>query len=433
MGVGGACRPRRRARRWSGLVLACLSAACGSKTGTGPEGALTVFLALHGNSTLTAGAIVSLIAQGQPYLRSVGPGASVTFDVPPGTYDLSVSQIPDHCWAEQEQVSVIVADATPAQATFDVTCIGDFAYSIVDRIEYRGTDGKLTEHVYPGAIDFLSWSPTGRALLVTEWTTPKCDLSLFHVGDGAVTPVGDADFAYDRIGPAWSDTGDRLALLRTRDCTGPEADVALMLYDGTGTTALDSIVGMIPEGMAWRPGTEELAHSDGAHVMLHSWTTGTEATFADLSGPILAWASDGSRLAVQVSGSDGDQIVVLDDQGAELFRLGGSGTGYSAYEPEWAPDGSGLLFLGARPGEKLDIYYVHADGSGARPVTGQEGTDGYPSWPADGDYFLYTSNRAGGVVSVFLGNLLGEQHREVAPLSGSASARFRPGALLGIH
>ncbi|MEQ1854992.1 MAG: hypothetical protein ABL963_00900 [Longimicrobiales bacterium] len=419
---------------WASAALICALTACGggAPTAAAPAGELTVTMNMRGNGTVSGGVAVRVGAQGAFQTRRVARDESVRLGVPPGDVQVSVSGLPDHCWADQSTVDVVVAEGTPAEVILEVTCIGDFVYRTerIDEVAYRGTDGSVRSYIYPGAVSILSWSPAGASVMVGAWPSwsPKCARSLFHVATRTVTPVGRPEFAYAWDRPAWSPTGDRMVLGRTRDCGDPNADVALMLYDATGTTALDSIPGLSAGALSWRPGTEQIAYRSGGQIRLHSWATGSDSLFANFDGDQTAWTPDASRVAVQLTSTG--QIVVLNAGGQELFRLGGSG--YMAFEPLWAPDGSGLLFscVPSAP-QNWDYCYASADGSGERAVTTQEGGDGDASWAADGDYFLYTSNRSG-VVSVFLGNILGLPHRQIVRTSGSSEARFGPGASLGL-
>jgi hypothetical protein len=151
--------------RWWFVVTVCGVAACGAKISTDPGTGVTLSVVRRGNSTFVGVVTLRSTAEGRVYSASVEPGSSVSLDLPPGVDTVSVTGIPDYCWPDQDEISVTVTEGTPTQATFELTCIGDFAYSIVDQMAYLGTDGKLTQHTYPGAVDFLSWSPDGTSVL----------------------------------------------------------------------------------------------------------------------------------------------------------------------------------------------------------------------------------------------------------------------------
>jgi Tol biopolymer transport system component len=414
-------------------MLVSLLTACDSSGPTSTGGpTLEVVVHLSGNATDANGVRVTASPQtGPATLRDVAPGTSVTLDVAAGTYTVSLSLLDAHCWSDEPSATVVVSEGTPASVTLSVTCVGDFAFRQNDQVHYLGTDGRFAVHTFPGLIFVRGWDPMGTVVVVEDLSSAKCDLFLFDPATRAVTPVGASDFSYAWPPPVWSPTGDRLVLQRIRGCKeqSVEADEAIMLYDATGTNAIDSIPGRF-WGMAWRPGTNQLTYTDATGTRLHSWTDGVDSLFVTLSGEAIAWSPDGSLLAIEVTSAEGQQIVVLDDEGDEVFRVGGAA--YAAIGPRWAADGSGLLFDGARPGEEGDVYYVAADGTDERPVTTHEGPDSDPSWAPDGDFFLYTHRDAAGFVSVYLGNTLGLPRRQLVGVSGSGSPRFRPTAALGL-
>jgi TolB protein len=52
-------------------------------------------------------------------------------------------------------------------------------------------------------------------------------------------------------------------------------------------------------------------------------------------------------------------------------------------EPAWSPDGSQIAFSSGRNGS-LDIYVMHADGTGTVRLTTTSGDESHPTWSADG-------------------------------------------------
>ena len=57
-----------------------------------------------------------------------------------------------------------------------------------------------------------------------------------------------------------------------------------------------------------------------------------------------------------------------------------SPVGERALNPSWSPDGAWIVFSLQRD-ERAEIYLVHPDGTGLRPVTGAPGAQAqHPDW-----------------------------------------------------
>jgi len=52
-------------------------------------------------------------------------------------------------------------------------------------------------------------------------------------------------------------------------------------------------------------------------------------------------------------------------------------------QPAWSPDGASIAFASKRDG-RWHIYVMHADGTGARRLTGTAQDDSHPTWSPDG-------------------------------------------------
>jgi TolB protein len=62
-----------------------------------------------------------------------------------------------------------------------------------------------------------------------------------------------------------------------------------------------------------------------------------------------------------------------------------------AYTPAVSPDGRRIAFSGIRLGQ-VDLYVMHADGTGRRQLTNDAGLEFYPRWSPDGSSLLFTWN-----------------------------------------
>lgn len=178
-----------------------------------------------------------------------------------------------------------------------------------------------------------------------------------------------------------------------------------------------------------------------------------------------AISPDGTRLAVEVSGPDGDVIRLVDAAGDApaagdrwvaggspawapdgrriLFRREGdvwtvalgddeatrvTNGQAQIREPAWSPDGSRIAFMSTEGGDQ-DVWVAAADGSGsARQLTEgaypADDTRYGPAWSPDGSTIAFVSNKAGYYADdVWLVDVASGQERQ---LSHTLMARSKP-------
>ena len=217
----------------------------------------------------------------------------------------------------------------------------------------------------------LAWSPDGRWLLYRD------DQRLLMTDAAGSEPqlvmeAGCADVCFDFDGVTVSPDGTRIAFLRTA---------------GTGSViaTLDLATGRITELESTR-------------------------TTDDPSNDAPRWSPDGTRLtfARQATGPSGGRLTnvfVVNADGSDLRAL--TLDELFAIDPDWAPDGSSIVFLASAPvnGEQepfvSDIYTIRLDGTGIRQLT-RDGVSARPNWTADGRIvFVRMPTDAEGAVTAF--------------------------------
>jgi TolB protein len=100
------------------------------------------------------------------------------------------------------------------------------------------------------------------------------------------------------------------------------------------------------------------------------------------------WSPDGECVAFTASGAGQKGLYKIPAAGGSPFRLSESSVNYAV----WSRDGEVMYFILGR-GQPDDIWRVHSDGSGERPVTdfaGKRGRLGREALATDGRYLYFT-------------------------------------------
>lgn len=105
------------------------------------------------------------------------------------------------------------------------------------------------------------------------------------------------------------------------------------------------------------------------------------------------------------------QIYIVNADGTGLRPLTNEQDG--ACQPDWAPDGSRLVYVSPCPGRQdqypnSSLFVINADGSGRTPLPTTLGGDFEPAWSPDGNRIAFTSLRDG-FMQIYLLNLENNQ------------------------
>lgn len=109
----------------------------------------------------------------------------------------------------------------------------------------------------------------------------------------------------------------------------------------------------------------------------------------------ISWLPNGQALLFtgQVSASDTELFFVNAD-GSNLRRL----TGSERFDgdAQISPDGTQIVFVSDRDGNE-DIYLMNLDGSNVRRLTNNPANDKNPAWSPDGHWIVFASSRGSGL------------------------------------
>jgi Tol biopolymer transport system component len=182
--------------------------------------------------------------------------------------------------------------------------------------------------------------------------------------------------------PVWSPDGRQLAGTGW-DIEGPDSFVAYVwtaAADGSGLRRITSGPGWqwVP---AWSP--------DGTWVAYTVSPRGPTAASPARPAPA---PEPGIRPAGGRPVDTGEDIWMIHPDGSGARPLVADiGNDYSA---SWSPDGSRLLFVSDRVGDG-EIHGANADGTNAGPIVTHPGDDWAPTWSPDGLRIAFTSNLDG--------------------------------------
>jgi len=257
-------------------------------------------------------------------------------------------------------------------------------------------DGSKTKLLTKGDAASARWSPDGRRIAYWGWRDPDWQRDLFTIAaDGSETEgVLVTDDAPVDWNPVWARDGRSLFFGSNRGGT-------MSLW----RIAVDPLTGR-PQGAPvplTAPSTwsgDFSLSADGSRIAYATrdeqtvlWAVDFDPETASLVGEPrrvfggralidVAWASDGERLVLIQRGNPWESMAVIRSDGTGYTRISDASIQHRG--PRWRPGGERILFY-----SNVTIMTVRSDGSGQRPISGQERSSA-TDWSADGQRILFT-------------------------------------------
>jgi TolB protein len=309
-----------------------------------PTGAVVVLSVTRGLRPDADGYTVSL---GGATDQPIGPNAKLTLaGIPVGEVSVRLSDLASNCTlAGENPRSVSVSNGGSSEVTFEVSCVGDGATTILFTSDRSGIsnlyrvqdDGSRLADLTPSAGGCCGdWSPDGSRIVFSA------DVGISVMDEDGSHPVGLGVHGGDL---RWSPDGGKILFSQSGGTFGTDGPIRVMNTDGSGATTLTT--GRSPD---WSP--------DGTRIVFER--TGT--CFFDIC-----------TADIYVMTADGSQVRRLTNS-QELF-------GYYGH-PAWSPDGRKIAYRRNRYGNG-GLYTMNPDGSGHTQLTATGGA-GRPVWSPDG-------------------------------------------------
>lgn len=323
--------------------------------------------------------------QGVSVAPTETPAASPTVAVPPSaTPQPSVTSLPT---ATPPPTATLVPTATPFTAVTKPEIVHTGSLGLIAFYSERdgnaeiyimdangGNQRRLTSD--PASDLYPALSPDGRRIAFVSQRDGNSEIYLVD-SDGSDLVRITNDAAEDRL-PVWSPDGKRIAFSSDRS-----GNANLYVMDANGQNLVQLTSGPERDGHpTWSPDGARLAFNTGDEPA--SWEIETISA-ADGARRRLTengvidwspnWATNGSKILFLSRRSTQNAIYVVAPYGGEERKVFDGLE--SIWGAVWSPDGQHIAFTSNESGRD-EIYVIRSDGSDLRQLTSEGGA--YPSW-----------------------------------------------------
>ncbi|MCA9968589.1 MAG: PD40 domain-containing protein [Anaerolineales bacterium] len=231
-----------------------------------------------------------------------------------------------------------------------------------------------------------SWAPDSETLVFHATFDGEFELYTARF-DGTSLKRITHNVSYDYC-PEWSPDGEKIAFGQG---TNPAGGFDIVMMNANGNDVFQT-AGFVPGSVAdcplsiWSPSSRHMLLTYDLELISvldpYQTTWLAECGYGVVRcGKAPDWAPDGSKVIFTRDGSSKDlrrhEIYVVNVDGTNLVQL----TDNDAFDswPVWSPDGRQIAFVSDRDGNQ-EIYVMNADGSNQRNLTQNPAEDGYPAW-----------------------------------------------------
>lgn len=257
---------------------------------------------------------------------------------------------------------------------------------------------------YEGFSAVWSWAPDGASLVYDRAVGDISQVRVHHLASGSVRCITSGDFHDTQ--PNWSPAGDRIAFVRQIE--GISQIYFLHTADGAVQAVTDSEAGSAYPSFS-RDGTMlayvRFAPGDSRRrfVVVRDLASAEERVVFDSPFGLndLSWSADNTAVLLFSIDEDGwNDIYTAKADGTGVARLTDN-TVTDSYNPEYAPDGSRLLFgQGSEDSVfsrwfNYDLYEKDVATGAVRRMTWAFGSDDRGHYAPDGQTIGFTTYRSG--------------------------------------
>jgi Tol biopolymer transport system component len=268
----------------------------------------------------------------------------------------------------------------------------------------------LTQPLFTSRTDNLPgepviWSPDGEQI---AYIVDDKRLETYLVGsDGSRSrrlADGATTFEYNSV---WSPDGQHLAFIGGKATAG---DIYLAAADGSAVRNVTG-TGTGYSNLTWSPDSRYLLVEGAGDILLFDVGTAALHNLTQHSARDLrpAWSADGRYIAFissrQSGGMGGTRfdLYVLDSVCLERVescpraarRLTTEHPADSAWQINWSPAGTRLLFASISWMGGSDVYWADAASGAVRNLTRDSARDSSPEWSPDGEHLAFESSVSG--------------------------------------
>lgn len=327
----------------------------------------------------------------------INANATVTSEeIEVGSYTVELTGVENHCAVQSENPKTInVTENQTTTVEFEIECEGIFRDQIVffrsqSQNAFKYSKGMARNSMVTSS--YYTMNPDGSDIQRAG------DLNL----DGYVYFFSDISPDGTKMVIAFSENRDgsrsnyRIAIVEAYD-----SSIQYIIEESDDINYFESVFSPDGTQIAFTGYSTRGLFSD-IYVMDADGSNMMKVTNTDELDSQPSWSPDGNRLIFQRDSNDyqymGLYSVNVDGSGERLIN--GSELEFSG--AEFSPDGNQIVATGTQLDQDGysygEVYVMDSDGSNVEMIAGKEGRSIYhstPRWSPDGNFIIFSSNRAG--------------------------------------